>query len=164
MAHYLYIAKKSNCLKCTMDFHKSLFWICFIIIMKITYSLGSKSDFQIPRINSTLKWTEPIRYFGLAIWNNIPIKIGSIKNVDTTELRKWKSKNCWWRLFKTYVRDLGFINIQGLIQAVFDVGLPILRALIWACRDSILRIEHSVSECFFKITIFPIFYSDVKQI
>ena len=28
---------------------------------------------------------------------------------------------------------------QGLIQAIFDIGIPILGALIWACRNLILR-------------------------
>ena len=36
-------------------------------------------DFQIPRINTTLKVTESARYFGPVIWNNIPIEIRSIK-------------------------------------------------------------------------------------
>ena len=43
------------------------------------YSLRSKSDFQIPRISTTLKGTESVRHFGPVIWNNIPIEIRSIK-------------------------------------------------------------------------------------
>ena len=52
--------------------------------------LQSQPDFQIPRINTTLKGTESVRYFGSVIWNNIPIKIGSIKDFITfkTEFRK----------------------------------------------------------------------------
>ena len=52
-------------------------------------------DFQIPRINTTLKITEPVQYFGPVIWNNIPIEIRSIKNFDTfkTKIRKWKLTN-----------------------------------------------------------------------
>ena len=46
------------------------------------YSLRSQLDFQIPRINTTLKRTESVRYFGPIIWNNIPIETRSIQNVD----------------------------------------------------------------------------------
>ena len=81
-----------------MDFHKSLFWIFFIIIMKITFivcDLNQQSDFQIPRINTTLKGRDPVRHFGPAICNNIPIEIISIKNFDAfkTEIIKWKMTN-----------------------------------------------------------------------
>ena len=52
-------------------------------------------DFQIPRINTILKGIEPVRYFEPVIWNNIPIKIRSIKKFDTfkTKIRKWKLTN-----------------------------------------------------------------------
>ena len=43
------------------------------------YSLRSQLDFQ---INTTLKRTESVRYFGPIIWNNIPIETRSIQNVD----------------------------------------------------------------------------------
>ena len=46
------------------------------------YSLRSQLDFQIPRINTTLKGTESVRYFEPIIWNNIPIETRSIQNVD----------------------------------------------------------------------------------
>ena len=78
------------------------------------YSLWSQPDFPIPRINTTLKGTEPIRYFGPVSYNNIPIEIRIIKNFDTfkTEIRKWKPANFWCRLYKTCIEDLGFINIS----------------------------------------------------
>ena len=78
------------------------------------YSLRSQPDFQIPRINTALKGIEFIRYFRPVIWNNIPIKIRSIKNFGTlkTEIRNWKPTNCSCSLCKTYVKDLRFINIS----------------------------------------------------
>ena len=65
-----------------MDLHKSLFWIYFIIIMKITFTV----------YNTNLKGTEAVQNFGPIIWNNIYIEIRSIENFDTfkTEIRKWK--------------------------------------------------------------------------
>ena len=60
------------------------------------YSLQSQPDFQIPRINTDLKRTESVRYFGPVIWNNIPLKIRSIQNIDTfkIEITNWKPTNC----------------------------------------------------------------------
>ena len=37
------------------------------------YSLRFQPDFQIPRINTTLKGTESVRYLEPVIWNNIRI-------------------------------------------------------------------------------------------
>ena len=78
------------------------------------YSLRSQPGFQIPRINTTLKGIEFVRYFRPVIWNNIPIKIRSVKNIDTlkAEIRNLKPTNCSCSLCKTYVKDLRFINIS----------------------------------------------------
>ena len=60
------------------------------------YSLLSQPNCQVPRINTTLKGTEYVRYLQSVIWNNFPIEIRSIKYFDTfkTEIKKWKLKNC----------------------------------------------------------------------
>ena len=65
-----------------MDFHKSLFWNCFIIIMKMTFIVYDLNPTfkQIPRINTTLKGTESVRYFGPVTLNNVPIE--AKKTVD----------------------------------------------------------------------------------
>ena len=34
---------------------------------------------------------------------------------------------------------LSVLSSQGLIQAIFGIGLPILGTLIWACPNSILN-------------------------
>ena len=49
----------------------------------------SQPNFQIPRISTILKGIESVRYFGPAVWNNIPIEIRSIKIFDTfkTEIK-----------------------------------------------------------------------------
>ena len=72
-----------------MEFCKSLFWICFLIIMKITFIFDDLSPtFKFQEL------TKSVRYFGLAVWNNISLEI-SIKSLNTfkTEIRKWKPKN-----------------------------------------------------------------------
>ena len=72
--------------------------------------------FQQPRILFKLLLGAQFEHwhFGPVICNNIPTEIRSIKHFDTfnTEIRKWKPKNCWWKLCKTYVKDLSFLNIS----------------------------------------------------
>ena len=74
--------------------------------------MRSQPNFQIPRISTILKGIESVRYFGPAVWNNIPTEIRSIKIFDTfkTEIKIWEPTNFLCRLCKTYVKDLGFIS------------------------------------------------------
>ena len=67
-------------------FSKSLFWICFIIVMKITFIVFNLNPIQY----------KSARYFGPVICNNILIETKIIKNCDSfnAEIRKWKPKNC----------------------------------------------------------------------
>ena len=67
-----------------MDFQESLFWICFIIITKITFIVFNLNPIHF----------ESVQYFGPVICNNIPVEIRSIKNFDTfhTEIRKWERR------------------------------------------------------------------------
>ena len=83
--------------------HHGLSQVSFLDLLhnyneNIFYSLRSKSDFQVPRINTTI--------FVPVIWNNIVIEIKWFKYFDIfkTEIRKWKPTNCRWRLCKTYAK------------------------------------------------------------
>ena len=60
---------KYKCLKFTLDFQMSLFWICFIIIMKITFTVFDLNPIQ----------HDFARYFRRVICNNIPIETRSVK-------------------------------------------------------------------------------------
>ena len=77
-----------------------------------SYDLRSHSDFVIPKINSTSKGLQSIRYFGPVIWNKIPIELRRTENIETfkAEIRKWKPTNCPCRLCKTFIQGLGFVN------------------------------------------------------
>ena len=121
-SHIFYMCSKDNkklnvlCkLKNTLTFQQRRILFKSFFEAQFKYcSFTSQLDFQILRINTTLKGIEPVRYFGPVIWDNIPIEIKSIKKINTfkTEIRKWKPTNCSCRLCKTYVKDLGFINIR----------------------------------------------------
>ena len=68
----------------TFKIHNGFLQDCFLDLFydyneNNFYSLRSKPRFQIPRINTTLKAIESVRYFGPVIWNNIPIEIRSNK-------------------------------------------------------------------------------------
>ena len=120
--HIFYMCSKANkklsvlCkLKNTLTFQQRRILFKSFFEAQFKYcSFTSQLDFQILTINTTLKGIESVRYFGPVIWDNIPIEIKSIKKINTfkTEIRKWKPTNCSCRLCKTYVKDLGFINIR----------------------------------------------------
>ena len=77
-----------------------------------SYNTRLKSDFVIPQINTVLKGSNSIRYYGPVIWNLIP---NEIKYVDSLEIfknkiRMWKPVNCPCRVCKTYVPNVGFLE------------------------------------------------------
>ena len=77
-----------------------------------SYNTRLKSDFVIPQINTVLKGSNSIRYYGPVIWNLIP---NEIKYVDSLEIfknkiRMWKPINCPCRVCKTYVPNVGFLE------------------------------------------------------
>ena len=65
-----------------MDFQMSLFWICFIIITKITFTVFDLNPIQ----------HDFARYFRRVICNNIPIEIRSVK-ILTQLIQKSKNGN-----------------------------------------------------------------------
>ena len=80
--------KTGRCLKFTMDFSKVSFLDLFHNFNENKfYRLRSQSAFQLPKINTTLKGIEFVRYF---IRNNIPVEIRSIINFDTFEIKSKK--------------------------------------------------------------------------
>ena len=94
--------KIGRCLKFTMDFSKVSFLDLFHNFNENNfYRLRSQPAFQLPKINTTLKGIESVRYF---VRNSISIEIRSIINFDTFEIkiRKWKPTNCSCRLCKRF--------------------------------------------------------------
>ena len=77
------------------------------------YYLRSKSDFVIPQIRTVLKGSNSIRYFGPIIWNLIPEELKNITslNIFKKEIRRWKPKNCPYRICRNYVHNLGFVEL-----------------------------------------------------
>ena len=79
-----------------------------------TYSLRRNQDVTIPRVNTSLKGQNSIRYLGAIIWNSLPTDIRNIDSLEQfiSKIKKWKPVNCPCRLCKTYVKNLGFVNVS----------------------------------------------------
>ena len=76
------------------------------------YNTRLQSDFVIPRINTVLKGSNSIRYYGPVIWNLIPSEIKYVDSLETfkREIRKWKPSNCPCRICKNYIPNVGFLE------------------------------------------------------
>ena len=76
------------------------------------YNLRTTSDFLIPQINTVLKGSNSIQYFGSKIWNVIPPEIKYLNSFESFKksIRKWKPINCPCRICKTYLPNVGFVE------------------------------------------------------
>ena len=75
--------------------------------------LRSQTDFKIPRVRTELFGKNTLRYLGPVIWNTVPLEIKQVNSLNNFKksIRKWKPIDCPCRLCKTYVADVGFLNI-----------------------------------------------------
>ena len=75
--------------------------------------LRSQTDFKIPRVRTELFGKNALRYLGPVIWNTVPLEIKQVNSLNNFKksIRKWKPIDCPCRLCKTYVADVGFLNI-----------------------------------------------------
>ena len=75
--------------------------------------LRSQTDFKIPRVRTDLFGKNTLRYLGPVIWNTVPLEIKQVNSLNNfkNSIRKWKPIDCPCRLCKTYVADVGFLNI-----------------------------------------------------
>ena len=73
-----------------------------------------KRTFIIPRVNSEYMGKHSLRYFGPVVWEQmLPVRYKEITSLDKfkQEIKRWVPDNCKYRLCKTYVGVLGFVNI-----------------------------------------------------
>ena len=77
------------------------------------YNIRAKSDFVIPQINTVLKGSNSIRYYGLLIWNLVPAELKYVDSLETfkRKIRMWKPKNYPCRICKNYIHTVGFFQI-----------------------------------------------------
>ena len=65
-----------------------------------TYDIRAKLDFVIPQINTVLKGSNSIQYYGPVIWNLVPAEMKYVDSFETfkRKIRMWKPKNCLSRI------------------------------------------------------------------
>ena len=80
---------------------------------KIIYNLRSQTDFASICVNTKNFGLNLLRYFASKVWIMVPLEIknsGSIE-IFKTKIRNWEPKDCYCYLCKTYVNNLGFVNV-----------------------------------------------------
>ena len=81
--------------------------------IKINYNLSSQNDFDSICVNTNKFGLNSLRYFALKEWSMVPLDIKNSGNVEIfkTKIRNWEPKDCYCYLCKTYVGNLGFVNV-----------------------------------------------------
>ena len=63
--------------------HKQFLVIYLYVTITLIYNTRAKSDFIIPQINTVLKGSNSIRYYGPVIWNSVPAEIKYVNSLQT---------------------------------------------------------------------------------
>ena len=87
-------------------------------IMKSLFHLDTnqnrRKDFFGPIVRTEYRGKQSLRYFGPLVWEcMLPKDLKSIVSIDKfkTEVKRWVPENCPCRLCKTYVAQIGFVNV-----------------------------------------------------
>ena len=85
--------------------------ICQWEISKM-FDFKDKYTLHIPLVNTELKGKTSIRYFGVVIWNAIPINIKTATSLNgfKNRIKSWKPE-CSCQFCKTFLQGVAFINI-----------------------------------------------------
>ena len=80
---------------------------------KINYNLRSQTDFASICVNTKKFGLNSLRYFASKVWRMVPLEIKNSGSVEIfkTKIRNWEPKDCYCYLCKTYVNNLGFVNV-----------------------------------------------------
>ena len=80
---------------------------------KINYNLRSQTDFASICVNTNKFGLNSLRYFASKVWSMVQLEIRNSSSVEIfkTKIRNWEPKNCYCHLCKTYVNNLGFVNV-----------------------------------------------------
>ena len=80
---------------------------------KINHNLRSQTDFPSICENTNKFGLNSLRYFASKVWSMVPLEIKNSESVEIfkTKIRNWEPKDCYCHLCKTYVNNLGFVNV-----------------------------------------------------
>ena len=70
------------------------------------------SQFTIPPIRTVYHWSKSISFLGPKICSTLPHGLKNANSIEAfkMQIRKWKPENCPCRLYKVYVRNVGFVQ------------------------------------------------------
>ena len=79
-----------------------------------TISFRSKPELAMPSMNSILKGTDSLRYFGSVICNLLLIEIRQDHSISSfvRKIKQWKQVTCSCKIYKSYIGRVGYINVS----------------------------------------------------
>ena len=80
---------------------------------KINYNLSWQTDFASICVNTNKFGLNVLRHFASKVWSMVPLEIKNSGSVEIfkTKIRNWEPQDCYCHLCKTYVNNLGFVNV-----------------------------------------------------
>ena len=90
---------------------------------KINYSLRSQTDFASICVNTKTFDLNSLRYFASKVWSMVPIelKVLEVSILFKRKIRNWEPEDCYCYQYKTYVNNLGFVNVIDTIYSKKNV-------------------------------------------
>ena len=83
----------------------------FEMIYGLRYNLRSQTEF-LRSSNTSQHGLNFLRVFNSKVWNiTTEIKNSATLNILKEKIRKWKSKNCNYKLCLRYIQKIGYINV-----------------------------------------------------
>ena len=80
---------------------------------EINYKLRLQTDFADNCVNTNKLGLNSLRYFASRVWNIVPLEIKNFGSVEIfkTKIRNWEPKDCHCYPCKTYINNLGVVNV-----------------------------------------------------
>ena len=96
-----------------------------------TISLWSKLELVIPSVSSVLKGKSSLRYFGVLIWNSLPIEIRDDYSISScvTKIKQWKPVDCLCTVCKSSIGRIGYIMVSDYWSILIMVSKYLTKEL-----------------------------------
>ena len=80
---------------------------------KINCNLRSQTTFASICVNTKKFGLNSLRYVASKVWCMVPLQIKNSGSVEIfkTKIRNWEPKDCYCHICKTYVNNLGLVNV-----------------------------------------------------
>ena len=87
--------------------------IMYDIFQTRKINLRSQAHFASYCVNTNKFGLNSLRYFASKVWRMVPLEIKNSESVEILKIkiRNWEPKDCYCYLCKTYINNLGFVNV-----------------------------------------------------